>query len=136
MRISDWSSDVCSSDLVRRSARDPVPGTRAPGGREGPRQGARHVRRLPAEADSGAGGVAGDRADQLARPGEGDRTLCARHDRYGPDAREGLPVLPHQEQALAKAGEALDRTRYQGARDLAAAFERDPRLARAAAAGA
>ena len=46
-----------------------------------------------------------------------------------------LPVLPHQEQALAKAGETLDRTRYQGARDLASAFERDPRLARDAAAG-
>ena len=46
-----------------------------------------------------------------------------------------LPVLPHQEQALAKAGEALDRTRYQGARDLASAFERDPRLARDAAVG-
>ena len=50
-------------------------------------------------------------------------------------AEKGLPVLAHQETALRQAGEALDRTRYQGARDLASAFERDPRLARDAAAG-
>ena len=48
---------------------------------------------------------------------------------------KGLPVLPHQEQALAKAGETLDRTRPHAARDLARAIERDPRLARDAAEG-
>lgn len=48
---------------------------------------------------------------------------------------KGLPVLPHQEQALAKAGDALDRTRPHAARDLASAIERDPRLARDAAEG-
>ncbi|MBP2279162.1 Ti-type conjugative transfer relaxase TraA [Sphingomonas sp. PL20] len=48
---------------------------------------------------------------------------------------KGLPVLPHQEQALAKAGDVLDRTRPHAARDLASAIERDPRLARDAAEG-
>ncbi len=46
-----------------------------------------------------------------------------------------LPVLAHQEQALAKAGDALDQVRPHGARDLASAIERDPRLARDAAEG-
>jgi hypothetical protein len=46
-----------------------------------------------------------------------------------------LPVLAHQEQALAKAGDALDQVRPNGARDLASAIERDPQLARAAAEG-
>jgi len=48
---------------------------------------------------------------------------------------KGLPVLAHQEQALAKAGETLDQVRPHGARDLASAIERDPRLARDAAEG-
>ena len=48
---------------------------------------------------------------------------------------KGLPVLAHQEQALAKAGDALDQVRPHGARDLASAIERDPRLARDAAEG-
>ncbi len=48
---------------------------------------------------------------------------------------KGLPVLAHQEQALAKAGEALDQVRPHSARDLASAIERDPRLARDAAEG-
>jgi Ti-type conjugative transfer relaxase TraA len=46
-----------------------------------------------------------------------------------------LPVLAHQEQALAKAGDALDQVRPHGARDLASAIERDPKLARDAAEG-
>lgn len=63
-------------------------------------------------------------------------------ERYGRAAADigrmrdkGLPVLAHQEQALAKAGEALDQTRPHAARDLASAIERDPRLARDAAEG-
>lgn len=48
---------------------------------------------------------------------------------------KGLPVLPHQEQALAKAGDALDRTRPHAARDLASALARYPQLARDAAGG-
>lgn len=63
-------------------------------------------------------------------------------ERYGRAAADigrmkekGLPVLAHQEQALARAGEALDQVRPHGARDLASAIERDPRLARDAAEG-
>ena len=48
---------------------------------------------------------------------------------------KGLPVLPHQKEALAKAGDALDRVRPQAARDLASAFERNPALVRDAAEG-
>jgi hypothetical protein len=63
-------------------------------------------------------------------------------ERYGRAAADigrmqdkGLPVLAHQEQALAKAGDALDQVRPHAARDLASAIERDPRLARDAAGG-
>lgn len=63
-------------------------------------------------------------------------------ERYGRAAADigrmrdkGLPVLAHQEQALAKAGDALDQVRPHAARDLASAIERDPRLARDAAEG-
>lgn len=49
-------------------------------------------------------------------------------------ARE-LPVLPHQESALRRAGEALDRVRPDGARDLDSAFRRDPGLIGQAAEG-
>ncbi|GGO99981.1 hypothetical protein GCM10011329_34740 [Stakelama pacifica] len=48
---------------------------------------------------------------------------------------KGLPVLPHQKQALAKAGDALDRVRPHAARDLSSAFERNPALVRDAAEG-
>ena len=48
---------------------------------------------------------------------------------------QGLPVLPHQTQALARAGEQLDGIRPQAARDMAAAFARDPALAVNAAGG-
>lgn len=48
---------------------------------------------------------------------------------------KGLPVLPHQESALRKAGEALDTTRPHAARDLASALRRDPRLIEQAAGG-
>ena len=48
---------------------------------------------------------------------------------------KGLPVLPHQRTALTRAGEALDKVRHHGARDLASAIERDPKLAHDAAAG-
>ena len=63
-------------------------------------------------------------------------------ERYGRAAadigrmrKKGLPVLAHQEQAMAKAGDALDQVRPHGARDLASAIERDPRPARDAAEG-
>ena len=49
-------------------------------------------------------------------------------------ARE-LPVLPHQESALRRAGEALDQVQPDAARDLASAFRRDPGLIGQAAGG-
>lgn len=48
---------------------------------------------------------------------------------------KGLPVLPHQESALRKAGEALDAGRPHAARDLASALRRNPRLIEQAAGG-
>ena len=63
-------------------------------------------------------------------------------ERYGRVAADigrmrekGLPVLAHQESALQRAGDALDQVRPHGARDLASAIERDPRLTRDAAEG-
>ncbi|MDQ2765196.1 MAG: Ti-type conjugative transfer relaxase TraA, partial [Pseudomonadota bacterium] len=78
--------------------------------------------------------------------GAADRPLASSQaraiERYGRAAADigrmkdkGLPVLAHQEQALAKAGDALDQTRPHAARDLASAIARDPRLARDAAEG-
>jgi Ti-type conjugative transfer relaxase TraA len=46
-----------------------------------------------------------------------------------------LPVLPHQESALRRAGEALDQVRPDAARDLASAFRRNPGLIGQAAQG-
>ncbi|MET3439046.1 Ti-type conjugative transfer relaxase TraA [Sphingomonas sp. 1185] len=48
---------------------------------------------------------------------------------------QGLPVLPHQETALRKAGEVLDAVRPHAARDLASALARDPKLIEQAAGG-
>jgi hypothetical protein len=48
---------------------------------------------------------------------------------------KGLPVLPHQESALQKAGERLDVTRPHAARDLALALARDPKLIEQVASG-
>jgi hypothetical protein len=48
---------------------------------------------------------------------------------------QGLPVLPHQESALQKAGETLDASRPHAARDLASALARDPKLIEQAAGG-
>ena len=47
----------------------------------------------------------------------------------------GLPVLPHQQAALAKAAERLDQIRPDATRDLASAFTENPSFAREAAAG-
>ena len=48
---------------------------------------------------------------------------------------QGLPVLPHQETALRKAGEVLDAVRPHAARDLSSALARDPKLIEQAAGG-
>ena len=48
---------------------------------------------------------------------------------------QGLPVLPHQRDALDKAGKTLDAIRPHAAADLASALQRQPGLAREAADG-
>src|SRR3546814_11656583 len=48
---------------------------------------------------------------------------------------QGLPVLPHQKDALEKAGKALDAIRPHAATDLAKAIERRPELIAEAAGG-
>lgn len=62
-----------------------------------------------------------------------------RYARAGADIgrmlEKGLPVLAHQEQALAKASDALDQVRPHAARDLASALARDPKLIEQAAGG-
>jgi len=62
-----------------------------------------------------------------------------RYARAGADIgrmlEKGLPVLAHQEQAWAKAGDALDQIRAYAARDLASALARDPKLIEQAAGG-
>ena len=75
--------------------------------------------------------------ESTSRPGEAK--AIQRYARAAVDiARmkdKDLPVLPHQETALARAGEALDRVRYLGSSDLASAFARNPQLTRDVAAG-
>jgi Ti-type conjugative transfer relaxase TraA len=48
---------------------------------------------------------------------------------------QGLPILPHQREALDKAGKALDAIRPHAAADLASALQRQPELVRETAAG-
>lgn len=48
---------------------------------------------------------------------------------------QGLPILPHQREALDKAGKALDAIRPHAAADLASALQRQPELTREAADG-
>jgi hypothetical protein len=78
-----------------------------------------------------------DVSDSTSRPGEAK--AIQRYARAAVDIAsmqdKGLPVLPHQKTALTRAGEALDKTRYMSAHDLASAIERNPKLGRDAAAG-
>ena len=63
-----------------------------------------------------------------------ERYARAQADIDGMRAKQ-LPVLPHQHEALDKAGTALDACRPHARADLAAAFERQPELVRPAAQG-
>ena len=56
-------------------------------------------------------------------------------DEIGRMKDQGLPVLPHQQAALAKAGQALDAIRPNASTDLGAAFQRQPELVHEAAQG-
>ena len=74
---------------------------------------------------------------QVGNPGQAK--AIERYARAGADIgrmrEKGLPVLAHQEQALAKAGNALDQIRPHATRDLASALARDPKLIEQAAGG-
>src|SRR3546814_4102786 len=84
MRISDWSSDVCSSDLSGPAGALPRPADRARGGDRRPRAGRDRSRarpagraaaaagEVPAAAAAGAGGVGRDRGGRAVAAG------CAR----------------------------------------------------------
>ncbi|HNN55374.1 MAG TPA: Ti-type conjugative transfer relaxase TraA, partial [Novosphingobium sp.] len=63
-----------------------------------------------------------------------ERYVRAAND-IGQMREQGLPVLPHQRDALEKAGKALDAIRPHAAADLASALQRQPSLAREAADG-
>src|SRR3546814_10739387 len=118
MRISDWSSDVCSSDLRERSMFAdfrPTPRSHEP-----------------------------DRSDGLARDAQPMRAAGVRGavERYAKalDAvqqtrAQGLEAMPHQRVALDRARESLDAIRPHASTDLGAAFERQPELFREAAEG-
>jgi Ti-type conjugative transfer relaxase TraA len=56
-------------------------------------------------------------------------------DEIGRMKDQGLPVLPHQQAALAKAGQALDAIRPNASTDLGTAFQRQPELVHEAAEG-
>jgi Ti-type conjugative transfer relaxase TraA len=82
--------------------------------------------------------VASDRAEPAI--GKPDQTRAIeRYARAAADIgrmrAQELPVLPHQESALRRAGEVLDQVRPDAVRDLASAFRRDPGLIGQAAGG-
>jgi hypothetical protein len=80
-----------------------------------------------------------ERAETAIGGNTGQDRVIASYARAAADIgrmrEKGLPVLPHQERALRQAGDALDQARPHAARDLASAFQRDPRLAHNAAEG-
>jgi Ti-type conjugative transfer relaxase TraA len=89
--------------------------------------------RAPAHLAAPARAQRGDEADRLARP-------VAVYARAWADANRmrqaGLPVLPHQTEALARADRALDARLPGFGRDLNAALTRLPALAEGAGTGA
>lgn len=88
-------------------------------------------RPMPEKASASGPEAGGSRLDQAKAI---ERYACATAD-IGRMRAKGLPVLPHQESALRKAGEALDAGRPHAARDLASALRRDPKLIEQAASG-
>ncbi|WP_298188929.1 Ti-type conjugative transfer relaxase TraA [Novosphingobium sp.] len=72
--------------------------------------------------------------EQIGQPRAVERYARAAAE-IGQMREQGLPVLPHQRDALEKAGKALDAIRPHGTADLASALQRQPSLAREAADG-
>src|SRR3546814_15125535 len=128
MRISDWSSDVCSSDLPSTRQRDIFAGLKL-----GP------VR----TSQTGRGMFDGLRLSVAPPNAAPERTPLDRAvERYAraagdilPARREGGTELPHQRAPFAKAGTALDVIEPNAARDLRSAFHRHNTLSAAASQG-
>src|SRR3546814_2942617 len=93
MRISDWSSDVCSSDLVHGLARDPHlaarPGPAGPGPDVGGagRAAARHRRCRRAFGDFAGGAVRTCAARRCSRPAVANAITTARTGATGSAGR-------------------------------------------------
>src|SRR3546814_9228083 len=96
MRISDWSSDVCSSDLEKATPRrgmfDGLKLSAAP---------LKGAERAPMPADRGQGRDYARAVERASRSAEA--VLQAR--------ASGAPVLEHQRQALQRATQALEQIR-------------------------
>jgi Ti-type conjugative transfer relaxase TraA len=75
-----------------------------------------------------------EQAGQSDRRRAVERFVRAAAD-IGQMREQGLPILPHQHEALEKAGNALDAIRPHGSADLASALQRQPSLVREAADG-
>src|SRR3546814_8592957 len=93
MRISDWSSDVCSSDLRRDAARAPSRPVRRDGDgqyvRRHPVRSREHVRRL--DRDAALGGA--PRMGRRVRPVRADPRQRARYRRAGQRSEEHTSEL-------------------------------------------
>src|SRR3546814_16090039 len=94
MRISDWSSDVCSSELVRRPAavmpRGRGPARASAGARE-PRTGEKRDLPLLDPGDPGAGLVLVDEAAHPARPALGQLPAVEHLEAVVEGVDEGQP---------------------------------------------
>src|SRR3546814_17493200 len=109
MRISDWSSDVCSSDLIRRNSRHACRYGHQPSGDQS------------ANLDwrTGASGIATTRnsaATPQPKPGSGQEEYDGRAGRYLPAVLEGTydissPVFGRFSALVARIGSASCRER-------------------------
>src|SRR3546814_9801800 len=108
MRISDWSSDVCSSDLLAEHARGPLDGSlrRGPGlARETAATGRRNGRGVghAAAVDQVVAG-AGDIADDLDRGLAGAARVAAPDPRHAVIAAARLGLLDGRDRIRARHG--------------------------------
>src|SRR3546814_4969895 len=112
MRISDWSSDVCSSDLRRWSKADPRLYRRAHRRRPHP-PAARfpYAGRGPAGGETSAAGDRGRRAGRLCR-GRHDRRLGARPILYQPARHRDVAALRARSEEHTSELQSLMRISY------------------------
>jgi len=115
---------------------EPTPGMASPAPPAKARNMFAGFRPKPIEKEAGGVNVTGRDAPE---PATSRGRIVERYARAHVDIDrmrvQDLPVLPHQHQALTRAGEQLDGIRPKAAQDMAAAFARDPSLAHDAASG-